>query len=82
MDASSGGFSNQVSNVIVLLALKLYYNLQIFLPESNYEMLREVFPYLQAMPAEKFVCDFRRDFATFQDNQAGILDSPRRYHLS
>ena len=40
----------------------------IFLPQEHYDMLNAVFANIQALPAEKHICNFTQDYQQFRQN--------------
>ena len=68
VNASSGGFCNKIFNAVVLLTLKLYMNVSIFMPQDHLNMLKKVFPYMEILPAEDHICNFTQNYADFLVN--------------
>ena len=68
VNASSGGFCNQLFNAVVLITMNLYMNMSIFMPKKTLNIIKKVFPNLEILPAEDHVCNFTEDYGNFLKN--------------
>ena len=68
VNASSGGFCNQMFNAVVVITMNLYMNMSMFMPRDNLDKLKKVFPHLEILPAEDHVCNFTENYAQFKRN--------------
>ena len=68
VNASSGGFCNQLFNAVVLITMNCYMNMSIFMPKKTLNIIKTVFPYMEILPAEDHICNFTEDYGNFLKN--------------
>lgn len=57
-----------MSHMLALITLKLLYNVQIYLPQAHFNELDAVFSNIQALPAERQICNFTNSYRGFRHN--------------